>query len=387
MITSVRFVVPVGIRDESRPSGGNVYDLELHQALSELGWTSRLLPVEGTWPRPSDEDRRRLADTLDILPSGSTVLLDGLVACGVPEIMEAASKRLRLVILVHLPLADETGLDPVVARELDTAERRSLQCVSAVIATSAHTAAKIASHHNLPANTVHAAVPGVHEESEAALGYGGDLLCVASLTPRKGHPTIITALSGLTDLTWHLRLAGSLEQDPTHVARLRHMIDEAGIADRISLVGTLVGAELDAAYRTTDLLVLPSHEETYGMVLTESLARAVPVYASAVGGVPEAVGKTSGGYPGRLLPPGDSAAWAGALREWLGDADLRDRLKARAQRRRPTLPTWRSTAMTVVGALSDRPADISGRGPRPTVFTAPYPWPPVDVAINKGSGS
>ncbi|MER7693075.1 glycosyltransferase family 4 protein [Streptomyces sp. NPDC097610] len=312
MTTSVRFVVPAGIRDSSRPSGGNVYDLELHQVFPELGWTSHLLPVDGAWPRPSDADRRSLARTLDNLPDDSVVLLDGLVACGVPEVMETAANRLRLVILVHLPLADETGLDPAVARELDAAERRSLQCAYAVVTTSAHTAAKIAAHHGLSALKVHAAVPGAHEEPEAALGYGGDLLCVASLTPRKGHPTLIKALSSLTDLPWHLRLVGSLEQDPAHVIRLRSLIDEAGLASRVLLVGACVGAELDAAYRTADLLVLPSHEETYGMVITEALSRAVPVYASHVGGVPEALGLVAGDppalreRPGRLLPPGDS---------------------------------------------------------------------------------
>lgn len=390
MITSVRFLVPAGIRDESRPSGGNVYDLELHQALSELGWTSHLLPVEGTWPRPSDEDRRSLARTLDAQPAGSTVLLDGLVACGVPELMEAAAKRLRLVILVHMPLADDTGLDPAVARQLDAAERRSLRCASSVVTTSRYTAGSIISRYDLPDDKVHVAVPGVYPEPEAVLGYGGDLLCVSAVHPHKGHPTLINALASLTDLTWNLRLVGSLERDPGHVALLRGMIEEVGLTHRISLVGTLVGGELAAAYRRSDLLVLPSHGETYGMVVTEALSRAVPVYASYVGGVPEAMGvvtSLNGAWrerPGRLIPARDSAAWAGALREWLTDADLRDQQKELARWRRHSLPTWRATAMDVIEALYGRPSNW--RGSRPTtVFTMPYPWPPGRSAFGETS--
>ena len=53
------------------------------------------------------------------------------------------------------------------------------------------------------------------------------------------------------------------------------------------------------------MLVLPSRKETYGMVVTEALSRGIPVIASDVGGVPEALGAAPGGaQPGLLVPPG-----------------------------------------------------------------------------------
>jgi glycosyltransferase involved in cell wall biosynthesis len=77
----------------------------------------------------------------------------------------------------------------------------------------------------------------------------------------------------------------------------------------------------------------------------------VPVVAFAVGGRSEALGRTSAGVPGMLVPPGDTAALAAALRRWLVDADLRRRLRVAAQERRSTVPGWAETVHRVAGAL------------------------------------
>ena len=79
--------------------------------------------------------------------------------------------------------------------------------------------------------------------------------------------------------------------------------------------GPRTGPELDRAYAAADLLVLASHAETYGMVVTEALARGLPVLAAEVGGVTEALGHGDDGTrPGLLVPPGDPAALGAALR-------------------------------------------------------------------------
>ena len=111
------------------------------------------------------------------------------------------------------------------------------------------------------------------------------------------------------------------------------------------LTGPLSGSELDAAYAEADVLVLASRAETYGMVVTEALSRGLPVIAADVGGVPEALGfGADGTRPGLLVPPGDVAALAEALRLWLTDADLRAALRAAALQRRAGLKDWSETA-------------------------------------------
>jgi glycosyltransferase involved in cell wall biosynthesis len=98
--------------------------------------------------------------------------------------------------------------------------------------------------------------------------------------------------------------------------------------------------------------VLASRGEAYGMVVTEALARGLPVVAADVGGVAEALGHGEGGVrPGMLVAPEDSAALAAALRGWLGDAALRERLRRAARERRASLPAWSATTSVLAGVL------------------------------------
>ncbi|WP_051772956.1 glycosyltransferase family 4 protein [Saccharothrix sp. NRRL B-16314] len=334
---TLHFVLPGGVDDPTSPSGGNTYDRRVVQGLRSLGGVVREIAVPGTWPQPDDTARADLVNALGGIEDGAVVLLDGLVACGVPDIVVPHANRLRLVVLVHLPLADETGLPPAVAARLDAAERECLRAATTVVATSPSAARHLAARHGLP--EVHAVAPGTNP---APLATGTDgvsrLLCVASLTPRKGHDVLVEALAAVTDLPWTCAFVG-----PGRSTAVRDLIARHDLADRIHLTGPLTGVPLDHAYAEADLFVLPSRAETYGMVVTEALARGIPVMASAV---PDALG--SGGL---LLPPGDVAALARALRRWLTDDRWRRDLRVLAQTRRTGLSTWDDAAAALAAVL------------------------------------
>ncbi|WP_435613160.1 glycosyltransferase family 4 protein [Streptomyces sp. bgisy159] len=358
-LNTVHFVMPGGVDDLARPSGGNAYDRRVCLDLPGFGWQVRRHLVAGSWPRPEAAARTELARTLSELPDDTVVLLDGLVACGVPEIVLPEAERLRLAILVHLPLAEETGLAPQVAAELDARERTVLRAVPAVIATSEWAVRRLVAHHGLAPDRVHVAAPGA---DIAPLAPGTDgvsrLLCVAAVTPRKGQHRLVEALATVTDLPWSCVCVGGLDQDPAYVDRLRDLIAEHGLTDRLHLAGPQAGAELDASYAAADLMVLTSYAETYGMAVTEALARGIPVLATDVGGLPEAVGRApDGGVPGILVPPEDPAALAAELRGWFGEADVRRRLKAAARGRRAALDGWATTARSLAGVLLRLPSE------------------------------
>ncbi|MEO3808270.1 glycosyltransferase family 4 protein [Sphaerisporangium sp. B11E5] len=346
---AVHVVLPGDVDDTRVPSGGNHYDRRVCQGLGALGWTVREIPLPGAWPLPGD--REGLARALGTIPDGGVVLLDGLIACAMPQVVAPEAKRLRVAVLVHLPLADETGLPPEVAAALDAAERETLRAAAVVIATSAHAARDLAGRHGLP--EVRAVPPGV-DPAPAAPGTDGvsRLLCVAAVTPRKGHDVLVRALGTLTDLPWTCECVGPLDRDPGHVASLRGLIAGFGLTGRVVLIGPRTGAGLDARYAAADLLVLPSRQETYGMVVTEALARGVPVLTTTAGALPGTLGRApGGGTPGLLVPPEDPVALAGALRDWLGDPDLRRRLRTSAEERRVMLSTWESTSRLLADVL------------------------------------
>jgi glycosyltransferase involved in cell wall biosynthesis len=356
-LRSVHFVLPGGVDDPTAPSGGNAYDRRVSLDLPGFGWQVHKHAVPGDWPRPGAAARAELAQTLRDLPDDTVVLLDGLVACGVPEIVVPEAERLRLAVLVHLPLGDETGLDPAVATELDARERAVLRAVPAVVATSDWAVRRLVSHHGLAPDRVHVAAPGA---DIAPLASGTDgvsrLLCVAAVTPRKGQHRLVEALASVTDLPWSCVCVGGLTQDPQYVAGLRVLIRRYGLQDRLHLAGPQSGAVLDASYNAADLMVLTSYAETYGMAVTEALARGIPVLATDVGGLPEAVGRApDGGVPGILVPPEDPRALAAELRCWFGEADVRRRLKAAARGRRSALNGWATTARSLAAVLGRLP--------------------------------
>lgn len=338
-MTVLHALVPDGFDDPARPSGGNGYDRRICDGLASLGWDVRRHRVAGGWPEPSAAARDRLAELVGSLPAGAVLLVDGLLAASAPDVLAAHAARLRLVVLVHMPLAGEGP---------------ALAAAAAVITTSSWTRQQLLASQPLAADAVHVAPPGVDPAEPAAASVDGQrLLCVAAVVPHKGHDLLVAALGELADLAWQCSCLGPLERDPPFVERLRRVAEAAGIADRLRLLGPRTGSELDRAYRDADVLVLASRIESYGMVLAEALARGLPVIATGVGGVPEALGRAPGGQlPGLLVPPEDPAALAGALRRWLAEPRLRDRLRAAAAGRRATLAGWPVTVARVDAVLA-----------------------------------
>jgi glycosyltransferase involved in cell wall biosynthesis len=203
---------------------------------------------------------------------------------------------------------------------------------------------------------VHVARPGTDRVAAPPRPVRGRLICVGVLSRHKGQDLLVEALADLADRDWHCVLAGSLDRDPDFVEHLRTRITRLGYDHRVELSGVLTGAALSHAYITADLLVAPSRMETYGMTVTEALAHGLPVIAADVGGLPEALGCTADGTAlGQLIAPGDPAALAAALGDWLGDEGHRHRLRSAARQRQSTLRGWAQTTQEIANALTVQP--------------------------------
>jgi glycosyltransferase involved in cell wall biosynthesis len=331
-VTAVHVVVPAGIDDPTRPSGGNLYDRRICNGLVHLGWDVYEHHIDGPWPCADPDALIELTDALATVPDGGLLLVDGLIASVSATALVPAARRLRVIVLVHMPLAVP-------------GEDRVLAAARAVITTSAWGRTELLDRYPLGATPVHVVEPGA-DRADAVSGTPGgqNLLCVATVGRHKGQDMLVSALAEVKDLPWHCRLVGSLERDPQFVEQVRQQAARHGLADRVELCGARTGRELERAYATSDLLVHASRGETYGMVVTEALAHALPVVATGVGGVPEALGDSDAGRPGLLVNVDEPADLAAALRTWLTDGATRRRLRCAATHRRETLPRWETSA-------------------------------------------
>jgi glycosyltransferase involved in cell wall biosynthesis len=280
------------------------------------------------------------------------MLVDGLLASTAAAALVPAARRLSLVVVVHMPLGD--GLPGHVVAGASAQERTVLAAAQAVVTTSSWTRERLLDRYALRSDRVHVAEPGA-DPADIAPGTadGRELLCVAAVTAHKGHDVLLGALTAIIDRPWRCVCVGTLDREPEFVARLRRQAEAAGLDARFCLAGPYSTAQLDRAYAAADVLVLASRGESYGMVVTEALAHGLPVIASAVGGLPEALGHASDGRPpGLLVPPDDPTALASALRDWLSDAGLRQRLRRAAGDRRDTLPGWAAAAARIASVLT-----------------------------------
>ena len=173
------------------------------------------------------------------------------------------------------------------------------------------------------------------------------LLSVGAVVPRKGYDILIAALATLTELSWRLTIAGDRTRDLSAVAQLDADIARHALGDRIATLGAVSPERLAALYAEADVFVLASHFEGYGMAYAEAIAQGLPVIGTSAGAIPETVPSDAG----LLVPAGNISALAGALRQVIGDDDLRRRVASASRVAATRLPTWSQSAEIFARAL------------------------------------
>lgn len=349
-MSAVHVVVPAGIDDVALVSGGNVYDRHVIDGLRALGIDVHEHHLVGTWPHPEPTDLAALRALVGGVEDGSTLLVDGIIASVAPEVLVPAAARLRLVPLLHMPLG--VGLPDTIVPDAVRRERAVLHAAASVVVTSGWTRDLVIEQHGVGPDRVVVAEPGT-DPAPVSPGSptGSRLVSVGAISRAKGHDVLVEALTAIADLDWTFTVIGSTGRDPDLVDALAKQVARAGLADRVRLTGVLTGEDLGEVLAASDLLVHPSRGETYGMVVAEALARAIPVVATTAGGLPTTLGTDAQSRPGILVPHGDPEALASALRVWLSHDDLRPMLRSRAFERRRSLTGWDATAAAVARAL------------------------------------
>jgi glycosyltransferase involved in cell wall biosynthesis len=354
-MTELAFVVP-GKLDQL--TGGYLYDRHVIDGLRSRGHTVKVIELGSI-------DRETV---LAKLADGTTTVIDGLALPDFEQAVLAHWRRLRLVALVHHPLAEETGLSRAAAERLIRLEAAALQCFRGVVCPSARTAAGVEAY-GIPPERIFVIPPGTAKPDAPLRSRRGpvrSLLCVASVIPRKGHRVLVAALARMRDLEWQMLCIGSLDRDPRTARSIRKMISAARLGRRITLAGEQSPRMVMRAYRAAGLFVLPSLHEGYGMAFAEAMAHGLPIIATTAGAIPETVPREAG----LLVRPGDAAELARALRRVISDPALAAGLSAGSRAAGRRLPDWRQAAQRWEQAL-DLPVSSSAlkTGTRNAIWT------------------
>ena len=342
----VIFAIP---GDLSTLTGGYGYDRRIIEKLPAFGVEAEHRTLPGSYPFPTGADQAQSVETILRDRRSDVVMIDGL-AFGAMTADVVRHIGSPLVALVHHPVGLEAGLSPQDAARLVDCERAALALADHVIVTSPATRATLVADFGVEAVRISVAEPGTDRAPRAQGSPPGatlNLITVGAVVPRKGYDMLVAALAHVRDLDWRLRIVGSTVREPACAAALREQISQAGLQSRIELVGECDSAALQPLYHASDLYVMSSHYEGYGMALAEGLGRGLPIVTTTGGAAADTVPDDAA----IKVPPGDPVAFGDALRRLMSDAALRRELSDHAWRAAETLPRWEDAARIVAAVV------------------------------------
>jgi len=186
--------------------------------------------------------------------------------------------------------------------------------------------------------------PGSQAGARWSLGAGDQpvLLFIGRIQPLKGVDVAVQtlALTEADDAELWIVGGASGADGGGEVDRIRRMIRDLGLVDRVRFIPPQPHHLLSTYYRAADISLVPSRSESFGLVALEAMACGVPTVASAVGGLLTLVEHGHTGYLVESRDPADYAEWVNRI---LGDPVLARRLAVSAAARGRTY-TWDSSA-------------------------------------------
>jgi len=194
-------------------------------------------------------------------------------------------------------------------------------------------------------------IPISKDEAKEKLGLGEKVvLYVGRLEPRKGVSTLINAMKHVDGT---LLIAGQGSMLPL----LRERAKLLGIGNRVRFLGMVEYSKLPLLYRASDVFVLPSLSEAFGIVLLEAMASGTPVIGTSVGGIPEIIDGC-----GLLVPPGNSKELARAINFVLSNQHIEKRLSHLGKKRVEQVYDWNVIVKRVVALYREVLDEVSANG-------------------------
>jgi glycosyltransferase involved in cell wall biosynthesis len=327
--------------DINTATGGYAYNRKIMSELTQAGWKVVLVALGDGFPDPDDVALSKAHQKLMAVAPGTPLVVDGLALGVMPETAKALSKEHTLIALVHHPLALESGLSKEKIARLKSSETRSLEHAKHVIVTSGATA-KIVKDFGVTEDRLSVVIPGTEVLARApkVATTMTELLSVGTITHRKGFDILIKALALLKSLNWHLTIVGDTTRDDECARQVDQLIHQHQLQTRITIAGVLSEADLSERYAGSDVFVLASRFEGYGMAYTEAMAHGLPIIGTTAGAIADTVTHQAG----LLVAPDSVEELAKALKTMLNEPKTRENYAKEAKKTASFLPSWQASA-------------------------------------------
>jgi glycosyltransferase-like protein len=344
----------------TRPRGGVVHTLQLAEALHRLGEPVRVMalgdPAAGFFrpvavphtivpaPPPAPSLEARVFRSLDALADGLAALEPGFRILHAQDCISArAAARIRDLGAPALVVRTVHHVDDFTTPAIVECQRQAILEPDHLLVVSDHWRRLLLREYGVTAEVVRNGVdlqrftlprwqPGrdrlrARVEAERRFLF----LTVGGIEPRKGSAELIEAMGALRrtlDPPPVLAVVGghSFQDYAAYRERVLARADALGLefGSDVVLLGTVADEELPQWYRAADAFAFPSRKEGWGLVLLEAMASGLPVVATDIPVFREYL---AAGRDALLVPPGDPAALAAAMRLVASDAELRARLR------------------------------------------------------------
>jgi glycosyltransferase involved in cell wall biosynthesis len=170
------------------------------------------------------------------------------------------------------------------------------------------------------------------------------LFFLGNLIPRKGLHTLLQAVASLPRPAWRLAVAGSLEMDRSYANNILRQVATNRLTEQVQFLGPLREADLVTRLQDSQVLVVPSTYEGFGIAYLEGMGFGLPAIASTGGAAKEII---TPGVDGFLISPGDAPALAAYLLQLVEDRELLLKMSLAARRRYAAHPTWDETTSRI----------------------------------------
>jgi glycosyltransferase involved in cell wall biosynthesis len=255
----------------------------------------------------------------------------------------ALSTKLPTVITIHglvNEIVKRTGV-PLSSRLRYFAllERRVLRRASTIIAVSPYVEQVVERYGTVRSFRVENPVAKECFQTQASPSSSARLLFVGNTRKGKGLATLVESMALLKRAGklggWSLSVVGPV-MEGAYLHRVRRIIHEGGLTNRVSFKGFLLPEQLRVEYASSAFLVLPSLQETAPMCVAEALTCGLPVIATDVGGTRYLVADGENGY---LTPPDSAESLASEMEQLMKHPELRARCGQEGKR--VALGRWR----------------------------------------------